>query len=80
MKMLKIGLFIFYKLMPKLKWSSQAESNRRPFPYHGNALPTELCEPHIIWCQEQDSNLRRLAPTDLQSVPFGRFGILALLT
>jgi hypothetical protein len=47
MKMLKIGLFIFYKLMPKLKWSSQAESNRRPFPYHGNALPTELCEPHI---------------------------------
>jgi hypothetical protein len=29
------------------------------------------------WCQELDSNQRRLAPTDLQSVPFGRFGILA---
>ena len=63
-----------------LLWSSQAELNRRPFPYHGNALPTELCERRSIiylWCQEQDSNLRRLAPTDLQSVPFGHFGILA---
>ena len=33
----------------------------------------------LIWCQEQDSNLRRLASTDLQSVPFGRFGILATI-
>ena len=23
-------------------WSPLSESNRRPFPYHGNALPTEL--------------------------------------
>ena len=27
----------------KTKWCPQTESNRRPFPYHGNALPTELC-------------------------------------
>ncbi len=25
------------------KWCPQCESNTRPLPYHGSALPTELC-------------------------------------
>ncbi len=28
-----------------------------------------------IWWREKDSNLRRLMPADLQSAPFGHFGI-----
>ena len=31
----------------------------------------------VCWCREQDSNLRRLMPTDLQSVVFDRFTIPA---
>ena len=26
-------------------WCPQVESNYRPLPYHGSALPTELCGP-----------------------------------
>ncbi len=31
-------------------------------------------------CREKDSNLRRHQPADLQSAPFGRSGIPALLS
>ncbi len=33
------------KIPPRITvliWSRCPESNRRPFPYHGNALPSEL--------------------------------------
>ena len=41
--MKRIDLLISVIKINKTKWCPQTESNRRPFPYHGNALPTELC-------------------------------------
>ena len=35
-------------------WSHLAESNRRPHPYQGCALPTELKWPPV-WCENLDS-------------------------
>src|ERR1700733_13282062 len=29
-------------------WSPVTESNRRPSPYHGDALPTELTGPYLL--------------------------------
>src|SRR5690606_36805332 len=34
-------------------WSPQSDSNRWPLPYHGSALPTELCG---HWLRGPDSN------------------------
>lgn len=58
------------------EWSGRQDSNLRHPPWKGGALPTEL-RPHeknLVrkWWREKDSNLRRIAPTDLQSVAFGR--------
>ncbi len=65
--------------------SGRRDSNPRPSAWKANALSTELL-PHILpklysremsraWWGEQDSNLRRHTPADLQSAPVGRFGI-----
>ena len=40
-----------------ISWSPRPDSNRRPPPYHGGALPTELHGQ--LWWREKDSNLRR---------------------
>ncbi len=59
------------------EWSGRQDSNLRHPPWKGGALPTEL-RPHRKltwlekWWREKDSNLRRITPTDLQSVAFGR--------
>src|SRR5207248_468492 len=53
--------------------SPHPDLNRRPSPYQGDALPPELCG--LWYWAEEDSNPRRRKPTDLQSVPFDRFGI-----
>jgi hypothetical protein len=45
----------------RMKWSGQRDSNSRPRPWQGRALPTELC-PHFfielkkIWCGWRDLN------------------------
>ena len=55
--------------------SERRDSNSRPLAWKANALPTELlshCK--MVW-GEQDSNLRRRTPADLQSAPVGHFGI-----
>jgi hypothetical protein len=54
--------------------SGKRGSNPRPQPWKGCALPAELL-PHFILWGEQDSNLRRHMPADLQSAPVDRFGI-----
>ena len=54
--------------------SGRRDSNPRPTAWKAVALPTEL-RPLIGMWGEQDSNLRSLTTTDLQSVPVGRFGI-----
>lgn len=58
------------------EWSGRQDSNLRHPPWKGGALPTEL-RPHRKltwlekWWREKDSNLRRITPTDLQSVAIG---------
>ena len=66
---------------PELHWqyfnlSGRRGSNSRPSAWKADALPTELLPPNQQkkW-GEQDSNLRRRTPADLQSAPFGHFGI-----
>src|SRR5579859_6679512 len=45
-----------------LTWSPVTESNRRPSPYHGDALPTELTGP--IWsCLPVRRRVRPAAPS-----------------
>ena len=45
---------------PCYYWSRLPDSNRRPHPYHGCALPAELSRLHCMkWWWEKDSNLRR---------------------
>jgi hypothetical protein len=36
--------WLYPNIQYKKKWCSRQESNLRPLPYHGNALPTELQE------------------------------------
>ena len=67
------GLFLTKEALypwatPALKESGRRDSNSRRSAWKADALPTELL-PHILpsW-GEQDSNLRRCTPTDLQSV------------
>jgi hypothetical protein len=38
-------------------WSLLPESNRRPHPYHGCALPTELKRRYSIACQSYRVNI-----------------------
>src|SRR6056300_1505046 len=40
-----------------VNWCSQADLNRRPLPYQGSALPTELCEQNLF----QIMHLERVA-------------------
>ena len=47
-----------------LSWSPVTESNRRPSPYHGDALPTELTGP-VLTCL---------------TCSFARFGLYRTLT
>lgn len=54
-------------------WSGKRDSNPQPTAWKAVALPIELFP--RLWWREQDLNLRRHKPTDLQSVPFGRSGI-----
>ena len=56
------------------KMSGIRGSNPRPSAWKADALPTELIPLDILW-GEEDSNLRRRAPADLQSAPVGHFGI-----
>src|SRR5215471_12601642 len=42
-----------------LTWSPVTESNRRPSPYHGDALPTELTGPHFLLVDLRFLALRR---------------------
>ena len=66
--------------------SGRSDSNRQHSPWKGDALPIELRPPvskfrkskNLLtetWWGEQDSNLRSLTTTDLQSAPVGHFGI-----
>src|SRR3981081_891981 len=55
-----------------VRWSVRWESNPRPTPYQGVALPLSYLG--FVWWTGEDSNPRRLAPADLQSAPFGHFG------
>jgi hypothetical protein len=61
------------------KKSGRRGSNPRPSAWKADALSTELLPPIVFFCHkkwgEEDSNLRRRPPTDLQSAPFDRFGI-----
>ena len=73
--------------------SGRRDSNPRPSAWKANALSTELLPQCIkikeqivgpsticaIGWGEQDSNLRRHTPADLQSAPVGRFGISPLI-
>src|SRR6185369_16829365 len=79
-------------------WSGKRDSNPRPPAWKAGALPlsysrlpakagrfssspcpcsTQL-RPPKVWWGEEDLNLRRLAPADLQSAPFGHLGISPL--
>ena len=62
------------KLLTKFKLSGRRGSNSRPLAWKANALSTELLPLLKRW-GEQDSNLRRRTPADLQSAPVGHFGI-----
>ena len=62
--------------------SGRRDSNPRPSAWKANALSTELLPllyffDSLQWkgWGEQDSNLRRRTPADLQSAPVGHFGI-----
>jgi hypothetical protein len=65
-------------------WSGKRDSNSRPRPWQGRALPTELF-PHlggVIWSGKRDSNSRprpwqgRALPTELFPQRFHYFGAL----
>ena len=75
------------KLFTLLKvLSGRRDSNSRPSAWKADALPTELFPQSVardgsrvvsveMWWREEDLNLRRLAPADLQSAPFNHSGI-----
>ncbi len=56
--------------------SPLAESNRRPPPYHGGALPAEL-RGRVGLVPGEGFEPPKALPADLQSAPFGRSGIPA---
>ena len=62
-----------YKVLQK--WSGRPGSNRRHSAWKADALPAELLPLDRVLWGEQDSNLRRYKPTDLQSVLVGRLSI-----
>ena len=43
--------------------------------FHSRRYRDRLAPPQGAWWGEEDSNLRRRAPADLQSAPFDRSGI-----
>ena len=55
--------------------SGRPGSNRRHSAWKADALPAELLPLDRVLWGEQDSNLRRYKPTDLQSVLVGRLSI-----
>src|SRR5215467_38225 len=59
-------------------WSGKRDSNPRPPAWKAGALPLSYSRPRGIelprWWGGEDLNLRRLAPADLQSAPFGHLG------
>ncbi len=75
--------------------SGKRDSNPRPLAWKANALSTELLPlviqiPNLknslskfviffLSWGEQDSNLRRHEPADLQSAPVGHFGISPII-
>ena len=59
----------------RLILSGRPGSNRRHSAWKADALPTELLPLDRVLWGEQDSNLRRYKPTDLQSVLVGRLSI-----
>src|SRR5690349_23984287 len=71
-------------------WSGKRDSNPRPPAWKAGALPLSYSRPsdrraryrqslpkgHANkWWGEEDLNLRRRSPADLQSAPFGHLGI-----
>ena len=75
------------------KWSGRRDSNPRPSPWQGDALPTEplplgSCARRVCWCREPESNWRhrdfqsRALPTELSRPggPGEPSGPTALLT
>ncbi len=50
----------FWHLLESI-WSGRRESNPRPSPWQGDALP--LSHVRIIWCGREDSNLHGGKPT-----------------
>ncbi len=60
------------------RWSGKRDSNPRPSAWKADALPLSYSRSSRWkgreWWWGKDSNLRRLKPTDLQSVPFDRSG------
>ena len=54
-----------------IKWSPRSDLNRRPPPYHGGALPTELRGQMV---EGEGFEPSKAPPTDLQSAPFGHSG------
>src|SRR5436190_24063431 len=77
-------------LEPKMldsEWSGKRDSNPRPPAWKAGALPLsysrtpsrrETLRPRKWW-GEEDSNLRRRSPADLQSAPFGHLRISPLV-
>ena len=59
----------------RLLLSGRPGSNRRHSAWKADALPAELLQLDRVLWGEQDSNLRRYKPTDLQSVLVGRLSI-----
>src|SRR5882672_12876781 len=66
-------------------WSGKRDSNPRPPAWKAGALPLSYSRPWSCraryqsqfkwWWGEEDLNLRRRSPADLQSAPFGHLGI-----
>ncbi len=65
-----------YRHQTSCALSGRPGSNRQHSAWKADTLPIEL-RPLALGSQwgEQDSNLRRHKPTDLQSAPVGHFGI-----
>src|ERR1700724_3135874 len=55
-------LALFARRIRPLSWSPVTESNRRPSPYHGDALPTELTG-RALSCLSRDWSLPAAFPT-----------------
>src|SRR5574344_121574 len=63
-----------------LTMSGRRGSNPRPAAWKTDARPAERLPQRKKMWGEQDSNLRRRKPADLQSAPVGHFGISPIST